>query len=76
MSNHPAPPDFAGLKPLLIARRHEFPKRLQQSAAFVVDHSDEIAFGTAARIAGLAHVQPSTLVRFAKSLGYRGFSDL
>ena len=35
-----------------------------------------MAFGTVAGIAEHAGVQPSTLVRFAKSLGYDGFSHL
>jgi DNA-binding MurR/RpiR family transcriptional regulator len=76
MSTEPVPRDFEGLKKLLIARQHAFPKRLQQAAAFAVDNPDEIAFGTAARIADLAQIQPSTLVRFAKAIGYQGFSDL
>jgi DNA-binding MurR/RpiR family transcriptional regulator len=67
---------FRRLEILLIAQWHQLPKRLQQAAAFVVDHPDKIAFGTAARIAALAHIQPSTLVRFAKSIGYAGFSEL
>lgn len=52
------------------------PKRLRQVAAFALDRPDEFAFGTAAHLAGVAQVQASTLVRFAQSLGYTGFSDL
>ena len=37
---------------------------------------DEMALGTVATIAGRAGVPPSALVRFAQSLGYRGFSEL
>ena len=70
------PRDFEGLKALLAHRRDDLPRRLQQVAAFAVEHPDEVAFGTAASIASLADVQPSTLVRFAKALGYAGFSDL
>jgi DNA-binding MurR/RpiR family transcriptional regulator len=76
MTDAGVPRDFEGLKALLIARQHTLPRRLQQAAAFAVDHPDEFAFGTAARIAALAQIQPSTLVRFAKSIGYQGFSDL
>jgi DNA-binding MurR/RpiR family transcriptional regulator len=76
MTDSGVPRDFEGLKALLIARQHALPRRLQQAAAFAVDHPDEFAFGTAARIAALARIQPSTLVRFAKSIGYQGFSDL
>jgi DNA-binding MurR/RpiR family transcriptional regulator len=52
------------------------PKRLRQVAVFALDNPDEIAFGTAASIAEHADVQPSTLVRFAQTIGFGGFSDL
>ncbi len=72
-----APPrDFAGLRSLLIERHQTLPKRLAQVARFAVAHPDEMAFGTAAGIAEQAAVQPSTLVRFAQTIGYQGFSDL
>lgn len=45
-------------------------------ASYALENPDEIAFGTVASIAQAALVQPSTLVRFAQSLGYQGFSDL
>ena len=76
MPDPTTPRDFEGLKALLAERRGDLPRRLQQVAAFAVEHPDEVAFGTAASIASLAAVQPSTLVRFAKALGYAGFSDL
>ena len=76
MPEEPIPRDFEGFKALLASRREDLPRRLQQVAAFAVDHPDEVAFGTAASIARLADVQPSTLVRFAKAIGYAGFSDL
>jgi DNA-binding MurR/RpiR family transcriptional regulator len=70
------PRDFDGLKDLLVARRDDLPRRLVQVAAFALENPDEIAFGTVASIAAQAKVQPSTLIRFAKSLGYAGFTDL
>lgn len=76
MSDAETPRDFEGLRALLAARVETLPRRLQQVAAFAVAHPDEVAFGTAASIAELAEVQPSTLVRFAKAVGYAGFSDL
>jgi len=45
-------------------------------ATYALDNPDEVAFGTAASVAEAAFVQPSTLVRFAQSLGFNGFSDL
>ncbi|EIM27023.1 transcriptional regulator [Microvirga lotononidis] len=70
------PEDFDGLRALLLGRREAMPKRLKQIAAFALEHPEDMAFGTVAGIAEHAGVQPSTLVRFAKSLGYDGFSHL
>jgi DNA-binding MurR/RpiR family transcriptional regulator len=52
------------------------PKRLRQTAAFALAHPDEVALGTASGVARSAQVQASTLVRFAQSLGFAGFSEL
>ena len=70
------PRDFESLKQLLQSRRDVLPRRLVQVAAFALEHPDEIAFGTVASVAAQAEVQPSTLVRFAQTLGYAGFSAL
>lgn len=70
------PQDFDALRTAILERRGELPKRLTQVAAYALDHPDEIAFGTAASIALSAHVQPSTLVRFAQHFGFDGFSGL
>ncbi len=79
---HPAAPpggppqDFAGLRGLILARAPALPRRLGQIARFAAEHPDEMALGTVAAIAERAGVPPSALVRFAQSLGYRGFSEL
>lgn len=70
------PRDFQQLKSHILEHSEGFPKRLRQVAVFALDNPDDIAFGTAASIAGRAGVQPSTLVRFAQNIGYAGFSDL
>jgi DNA-binding MurR/RpiR family transcriptional regulator len=70
------PRNFEGLKSMLLASRDTLPPRLIQVAAFALENPDEVALGTAASIAAQASVQPSTLIRFAKRLGYAGFSDL
>jgi DNA-binding MurR/RpiR family transcriptional regulator len=70
------PQDFEALKSLIVLRREELPRRLAQVAEFALEQPDKIAFGTVAELAGLAGVQPSTLVRFAQTLGFAGFSDL
>ena len=70
------PRDFQGLKSLITARSGDLPKRLNQIAAYALEHPEEIAFGTVASIAAQARVQPSSLVRFAQAMGYQGFSEL
>jgi DNA-binding MurR/RpiR family transcriptional regulator len=72
----PAPRDFDSLRAVVGRRLTDLPKRLSQVGKYALEHPDEIAFGTAASIAAAAHVQPSTLVRFAHQFGYEGFSDL
>ena len=71
-----APGDYEALKQRLIEIEPSLPKRLKQTAAFALRHPDEIALGTASGVAGRAHVQASTLVRFAQALGFAGFTEL
>jgi DNA-binding MurR/RpiR family transcriptional regulator len=60
-----------------IARRHpRFADRLRQIAEFALDHPTDMALGTVAEVAQRAGVQPSAIVRFARALGYGGFTDM
>jgi DNA-binding MurR/RpiR family transcriptional regulator len=70
------PQEFSKLRDLIVEARKKMPKRLAQVAAYTIEFPDDIAFGTVSRISEQAAVQPSTLVRFAKALGYQGFSQL
>jgi DNA-binding MurR/RpiR family transcriptional regulator len=70
------PKDFDALRAAIIDQKASLPKRLTQVAAYALDNPDQIAFRTAASIAGSAKVQPSTLVRFAQQFGFEGFSSL
>jgi DNA-binding MurR/RpiR family transcriptional regulator len=71
-----APQDYEALRALLVSRRDTLPKRLKQLATYALENPEEMAFGTVAEIAEHAGAQPSTLVRFAQTLGYDGFSHL
>lgn len=72
-----APPrTFSELKPWLQDSYTGLPKRLQRVAQFALDNPDVIALNTVAVISEQANVTPSTMVRFAKSLGYEGFTDM
>ena len=70
------PHAFNELRDLIIEKRDKLPRRLAQVAAYTIEFPDDIAFGTVGSISERAAVQPSTLVRFAKALGYSGFSEL
>jgi DNA-binding MurR/RpiR family transcriptional regulator len=60
-----------------IARRHPaFSDRLRQIAEFALDNPTDMALGTVAEVAHRANVQPSAIVRFARALGYHGFTEL
>ncbi len=60
-----------------IARRHaRFSDRLRVIAEFALDHPTDMALGTVAEVAERAQVQPSAIVRFARALGYGGFTEM
>ena len=74
--NQQPPRVFSELKPWLQEHYTSLPKRLQSVAEFALHNPDIVALSTIAVISERAGVTPSTLVRFAKSIGYQGFSDM
>lgn len=77
MTSSPArPTSFDNLCERLADEHEAMPKRLSQTASYLMSHPDEVAFGTTASIAEAAGVQPSTLIRFSKAIGFDGFSEL
>ncbi len=72
-----APPrDFDALQADLVSRTASLSKRLAQVARFFLNHPEEVALQTLARLAGQAQVPPATITRFAKEFGFAGFADL
>ncbi len=71
-----APASFEDLRTEISARHGEFSRRLQQIAEFALANPNDMALQTVASVATRSGVQPSTLIRFAKTLGYEGFSDM
>ena len=69
------PRTYEELRAVLSSGTVHFPKRLRQVAIFLWQHPSDVALGTISSVAGQAGVQPSTLVRFAKTFGFAGFSD-
>ena len=69
------PRTYEELRAVLSSGTIHFPKRLRQVAIFLWQHPHDVALGTISQVAKQAGVQPSTLVRFAQTFGYAGFSD-
>jgi DNA-binding MurR/RpiR family transcriptional regulator len=69
------PGTYEELRAVLSSGTIHFPRRLRQVAIFLWQHPSDVALGTIGSVAKQAGVQPSTLVRFAQTFGYTGFSD-
>lgn len=72
----PAAKDLEKLRAEIVRRYESLSPRLKLVAQYVLDHPNEMGLQTLAVIAKRCHVQPSTVVRFAKAMGYRGASDM
>jgi DNA-binding MurR/RpiR family transcriptional regulator len=70
------PATLAELKTAITEQHSSLSKRLKQVAEHLLEHPNDIAFGTVAVISKNAGVHPSTLVRFANAFGYSGFSEV
>ena len=70
------PATYSDLKAVITARYNSLPRQLKKFGRFAMDNSDVLALETVTTVAERADVQPSTIIRFAKAIGYDGFSDL
>jgi len=68
--------DLEALRGDIVRRYEELSPRLQQVAKYVLENPNDMALQTLAVIAERCEVQPSTIVRFAKTFGYEGASDM
>ncbi|PZU06738.1 MurR/RpiR family transcriptional regulator [Sphingomonas sp.] len=64
------------LRAAIVDRHEQLSKRLQQIGRYVLDHPNEVALETLAVIASRCAVQPSAIVRFAKTFGFEGASQM
>jgi DNA-binding MurR/RpiR family transcriptional regulator len=69
------PETYEELRAVLSSGTVRLPKKLRQVAIYLWQHPSEVALGTVTTLARQAGVQPSTMVRFAQTFGYSGFSD-
>lgn len=71
-----APNSYDELRSLIARRHSDLSDRLRRIAEFAVQHPNEMALDTVASLAGQIGVQPSSIIRFANSFGYDGFSGM
>jgi DNA-binding MurR/RpiR family transcriptional regulator len=67
---------FDALRARIRARHDDLSPHLQRIARSALEDPNGFALRTIAAIADSAQVQPSALIRFAKELGYNGFSSM
>ncbi len=70
------PDTFEGLKSLIAERYPGFRGQMKRIAEHAIENPNDMALKTVAQVAGDIGVQPSSMVRFAKGLGFDGFSDV
>lgn len=68
--------NIEALRARIVQRYESLSPRLKQVAAYTLEHPNDIGLETLAVIARRCKVQPSTIVRFAKTFGYDGASDM
>ena len=68
--------DYEHLRNELVGNYGNLSRRLQQITRFAMSHPNDMALETIAVIAERAEVPPSSLIRFAKSFGFSGFSKM
>lgn len=70
------PESYEELRAVLSSGTMRLPTKLRQVAIYLWQYPTVVALGNVTNVAQQAGVQPSTLVRFAQTFGYSGFSDL
>jgi DNA-binding MurR/RpiR family transcriptional regulator len=64
------------MRAAILERYEELSKRLQQIARYVLDEPNAVALETLAVLSERTGVQPSAIVRFAKSFGFDGATQM
>jgi DNA-binding MurR/RpiR family transcriptional regulator len=70
------PANAEELRSAILERYESLSKRLQQIARYVLDEPNAVALETLAVLAERCGVQPSAIVRFAKSFGFDGATQM
>lgn len=70
------PTEYEELRATIAKRHGELSDRLRRIAEFAVQNPNEMALDTVASLAQRIGVQPSSIIRFANSFGFDGFSQM
>jgi len=73
---HTVPTSAEELRALILERHGSMSKRLKQIARYVLDEPNAFAIETLAVLSERCGVQPSAIVRFAKSFGFDGATQM
>ncbi len=68
--------DYEYLRNKLVEDYSDLSGRLQQITRYAMTHPNDMALETIAVLAKRTEVPPSSLIRFAKSFGFSGFSEM
>ena len=71
-----APKSYEGLKDAISDCYSSLSRQLQQIARYALENPNDLALETVSTLAARAEVQPSSMVRFAQTMGYNGFTDM
>jgi DNA-binding MurR/RpiR family transcriptional regulator len=69
----PPPPN---IREHILALFETLPLKQRRLARFFLDHEDVIAFASASEVADRAEASAATVVRFCRTLGFEGYTDL
>lgn len=69
-------PSFDELRDAINGRFESLSPHLQRLGRYALHNPNGFALSTVVEVAQVNEVQPSSVVRFAKTFGFRGFSDL
>lgn len=64
------------LREQIIAQFDGMSAQLQQAARYLLEHPEEVALVSMRELARLAAVQPATMTRLAKVLGFQGYNEI
>jgi len=70
------PDSLEDLKAVVTSRRIEFPERLRQIGMFAFQQPHQMAFMSVNEIAKVTRTSPSSVNRFARTLGFADYGSL